>query len=378
MKNTFLLLGVVVVLSINLIAQEPENNERGVEVLEKPRIESPLPGTLNTFDTISRTVTPAEVLSVLIESEYLYTLNAISDTSTAEVYLRSYDSLEVIDPLVYYDSETGLNMMLYESSVARKIFEKAEKAFMSFEMVDARNSYRKVLELDPTAYICSLYIAQTYKHDGNYQEYEKRLDEYMSAYPKDALAMRFKGLDLYEKEEYEESLDYMIHSTILNRNNPLNTLSFNKALSGMDMRYDDSWEFIPKFQIDSTKPKEIFVSAIPEWSVVAMMDMVYEFDPAAKRRAYYRGDLGRERQAIMIAALVTAADEGDELEDHPDKALATLYEAIDNETQIGYFLYEVLLPRYPYYGFILSDEEKEEIREYLVDHRFVEIEDEDE
>jgi hypothetical protein len=104
----------------------------------------------------------------------------------------------------------------------------------------------------------------------------------------------------------------------------------------------------------------------------AAMDFFYALDPAVKRRRSYKGDLGKERQMLLVLALLGAKYD-DKFEDHKDRALAVLHEVYDDDLMMGYFLYEVLLPRYPYYAMGLDDEDFEHITEYLEEYRFVDL-----
>ncbi len=300
------------------------------------------------------------------------------DESSVSYTLKSLDApirTEITDRPVFtndfyrVETDSGLIVKQYElSENAGELFQKAEDCFEKGDLVQARKYYEEVLKVEPTYYKCLVYIGDTYLQSRYFNEALKFYEQAVEANPIDYLAhwgLAHACLLLGQKDRAVREITI---AKVLNRNNPRLQQMLNTIYAAKKMVYND-WYFEPQYALSEEYNEEreknvVVISYSDFWLPYAMVDAVWKYEPG------YADEMGDDPYGLVqnkeaVAALLTVGDK----KMKKQVAFKVLQAALDERKFDAYQIYEYLLPQYPAFAMLLSDDNLQQLADYVLNIR---------
>jgi tetratricopeptide (TPR) repeat protein len=244
---------------------------------------------------------------------------------------------------------------------AKKEFDKAEKYFNAKEMPKARESYKRVMLLDPSATYMMTFVAQTYGMEQNWDMAESWYKKSIESNYVDYLAHWLLSDVYLQKGEKKKALDEISIAKVLNRNNPRLEEKRRKIYAANGLRAD-SWEFNPQVRLSRDSSGAVTIEADSLWMYYAFIRAAWEFEPEYQKRAKTLPEPPEEMYREWLMGLIPAMEKhlnSFEVLKRFDKALSA--------KKISLFVYyEIYLPDHPASVFQLDKNLIELTKDYLI------------
>lgn len=264
-----------------------------------------------------------------------------------------------------YDEEYGANKDYQDS------FKAAEKAYDEHQFAQARELYLKVLSLAPASSQVMTFIGQVYGHEGNDSLAEVWYRKAIEANYFDYMAHWFLADLCQGAGRKDEAVAEILVAHILNRNNPRLAESMERIFKGSGMTYRE-WQFLPRYEVKdlgNNKASVQWDANHPEWLAYALCKALWQIEPGY-RDSMLNGTrehpLMVEEKECVVNVLIGIQNRKKETK---DPALQVAQKALDEKMFSEFLVYEVILPRYPRFAFVLSKAYFDSVAKYVVKFR---------
>lgn len=244
---------------------------------------------------------------------------------------------------------------------AKKEFDKAEKYFNAKELQKARESYKRVMLLDPSATYMMTFVAQTYGMEQNWDMAESWYKKSIESNYVDYLAHWLLSAVYMNKGEKKKALDEISIAKVLNRNNPRLEEKRKKIYAANGLRAD-SWEFNPQVRLSRDSSGAVTIQADSLWMYYAFIRAAWEFEPEYQKRAKTLPEPPEDMYREWLMGLIPSMEKylnSSEVLKRFDKVLSA--------SKISMFVYyEIYLPDHPASVFQLDKKLIELTKDYLI------------
>jgi len=226
---------------------------------------------------------PKEVLTILENSQKIYTIDMINDT--AGFKFPEYQQIGDQYYLEKKDSSTLLKQYML-SKAGKFNFEKAEKHYTAKEYDSAKFYYKETMKTDSSYSKPYIYIGDIYYLNNNYDSalvyYKKGVD--VNAIDYDA---HWFLADAYnKKKDYDLELKELIIAHLLNRNHKELFERLKIGFKHAGKRWDD-WGITPIFDITARGDSGAYIKMSEEWVGYACAEALWRYEPGFSEK--YQG-----------------------------------------------------------------------------------------
>ncbi len=307
---------------------------------------------------------PHEIIKIMEKSEVTYSIHMLEEPIPAPDHSLNLNLNEN-----YVIEEEG-NIILKQVELSQKAIawkEKAEKHYMAKEAPEARSFYKKILDAHPEYSKMMVYIGQTHELEGQFGKAKEWYEKALDSNPLDYMANWFVSRYYMEEGDTEKGLRFLLTAHVLNRNSPMIKAELQSFLSRSGFSYAD-WVFNPQVRVESTGENKVDIYLAEKWMGFAFARALWQFEPGyAESKGGSPENISTisEKEAIL-GYIISIAEDKKAMEEPMN---STLLQTIENKELDLFIIYEMMLPEYPSIAFLLPEEARVKLVDYILKYR---------
>lgn len=303
---------------------------------------------------------PKEILQILEKSTISYELDVLKEE------IPPKDRSKDLNYNNYYRKvdDGKISTEEYElNEEGEKYLKEAEANFRDKKVRIARENYLRILEGNPEYYKVMTYVGQTHGIERDWKKaikwYEKAIDNNYIDY----MAHWFLADAYRSQNKNEKALKEITIAKILNRNNPRINKSFDAIYKLNKLKIPD-WEFNPQMKLSSESEKKVKVQFGEDWLGYALAKALWKYEPNYKESMGAKEGVLSTTEDLEALICLISPMEKKKIKKTPE--FNAIKKSLDTKMIHEYIFYEIILPEHPIVGYHLSEEQINNIAEYVI------------